>query len=293
MTIHISLMTFIYVIISLIIIYTLYSLLISFLFSKDGNISYHTIMNNCIQPISNGNYFMNYGYWSNPNMNLLDANKELINIILEKSGLLDKKNVNILDIGCGYGEQDFEWIKKLDPSNKITAIDISKKKKLDSRLVFEVCDANNIDIKFMSNSFNTIMSVESAFHYSDRPKFFKDIYNILDNNGTFIISDIILNKDYKPGLINSSFLRTFSDILHIPKSNLIQLSEWNKLINDSGLEIVETIDITDKTFNPCYNYYFKEYTKYYNLPDCFLSVLYTYFKYIQPFSYIIAVCKKI
>lgn len=303
MTVHISLMTLIYIIIFFIILYLIYSSLIDTFFSNKGIVSYNVLMNNFIQKISKGNYFMNYGYWSKSDMNLLDANKELVNLILEKSGLLEEKNVKILDVGCGYGEQDFEWAKKLDSTNQITAIDIStlqiklasdkcKRAKLDSRLFFEECDALLIDKKFVENEFNTVISVESAFHYSDRPKFFKNVYNILDNKGTFIISDIILNKNYKPGLINSSFLRTFSDILHIPKSNHIQLNEWNKSILDSGLKIIETIDITDKTFNPYYKNFFKEYIKNYNLPDFFASILYNYFSYVQPFSYVIVVCKK-
>lgn len=303
MTVHISLMTLIYIIIFFIILYLIYNSLINICLSNKGIISYDILMNYFIQKVSKENYFMNYGYWSNSDMNLLDANKELVNIIFEKSGLLEKKNVKILDVGCGYGEQDFEWIKKLDSTNKITAIDISrlqiniasdkcKRAKLDSRLVFEECDALQINKKFIKNEFNTVISVESAFHYSDRPKFFKNVFNVLDNNGTFIISDIILNENYKPGLINSSFLHTFSNILQIPKSNLIQLNEWNKSVLDSGLIIVESIDITDKTFNPYYKHFFSEYIKNYNLPEFFASILYKYFSYVQPFTYVVVVCKK-
>jgi cyclopropane fatty-acyl-phospholipid synthase-like methyltransferase len=246
---------------------------------------------------------MNYGYW-NTSDTLLKANKSLINLILEKSRLLDKKNVKLLDVGCGYGEQDFEWISQLDPSNKITAIDISDtqiklaKEKcirsgLQTRLFFDKGDAMLINKKFANKEFNTILSVESAFHYSDRIRFFQSVYDTLEDNGTFVICDIVLQDNYKPGILNSGFLHIFSDFLKIPSQNLIRSSEWEKSIKDTGLEIVECIDITDKTFKPYYNNFFHKYMENTGMPSIIASTMYNFFAYVQPFSYKVAVCTKL
>ena len=64
---------------------------------------------------------MNYGYWLSNMDDIETANKNLCDLIYNE--IMDKDN--ILDIGCGYGEQDFYW-KELGAKN-ITAIDISKK----------------------------------------------------------------------------------------------------------------------------------------------------------------------
>jgi ubiquinone/menaquinone biosynthesis C-methylase UbiE len=216
---------------------------------------------------------------------------------------LKKKNVKILDVGCGYGEQDFEWISQLDPSNKIIAIDISDKQiklakekcirsSLESRLLFDKCDAMLINKKFANKEFNTILSVESAFHYSDRPRFFQSVYDTLEDNGTFVICDIVLQDKYKAGILNSGFLRIFSDFLNIPSQNLIRSSEWEKSIRDSGLEIVECIDITDNTFKPYYNNFFHKYMENTGMPCIIASTMYKFFAYVQPFSYKVAVCTK-
>ena len=49
--------------------------------------------------------YMNYGLWDNNTNNLEEANKNLCSFIFNKAKL--SNNLSILDIGCGYGEQDF------------------------------------------------------------------------------------------------------------------------------------------------------------------------------------------
>jgi cyclopropane fatty-acyl-phospholipid synthase-like methyltransferase len=282
--------------------YYVYILFVDHYFVKDGHINYDIYLKQFIQVVSKDNFFMNYGYWDTADT-LLKANTALIHLILTKSGISSKKNINMLDVGCGYGEQDFNWMPLLDVTNKLTAVDISNaqiafaKQKcntlgLESRLFFDQCDAMLLNNKFSKNSFNTILSVESAFHYSNRPQFFQSVYDILEDNGTFVICDIILHEQYKPGICNGLFLRVFSDFLKIPSCNLIKVKEWETSILDSGLEIVECIDITDKTFKPYYKNFFHNYMEHYGMPSAIASSIYNFFAYVQPFSYVVAVCRK-
>ena len=301
MTVHVSLISILYIILLLCIIYILYNYIILKWCTLFGSICYDTLLK-WIQVVSKDNYFMNYGYWDKPNMNLFDANKSLANLILEKSGALDKKNIKILDVGCGYGEQDFEWISKLDKST-INAVDISesqikiasekcKQLKLHSRLFFDTCDAMLINKKYANNEFNIILSVESAFHYSNRPLFFKGVHDVLQKDGTFVICDIVLNESYNSKIMDRLFLRIFSDFLHFPTINHIKSKEWEKSITDSGLKITESIDITDNTFDPYYKNFCNEYIKNKQLPSWITSYLCAFFKNVQPFSYKVAVCRK-
>ena len=283
--------------------YYTYTSIIGIWFTKDAHISYDFFMNYFIQIVSKDNFFMNYGYWNSSNETLLDANQALINLILEKSGLLGTTQQSVLDVGCGYGEQEFVWNRKMDPSTRITAIDISEtqiqaaKRKcaelgLSQRITFEVGDAMKLESQFKDVSFNTVLSVESAFHYADRNQFFRSVNSLLDTSGTFVICDIVLQEDFKAGLINSLFLRVFSDFLHIPKANLLKPSEWDQSIQRAGFTIVECLDITDKTFNPYYQYFFNTYMKERGIPGVVGSILCSFFTSVQPFSYRLAVCKK-
>jgi 2-polyprenyl-3-methyl-5-hydroxy-6-metoxy-1,4-benzoquinol methylase len=247
---------------------------------------------------------MNYGLWDDDENNtLIKSNKNLINYVFEKSGLLNKTNMNILDVGCGYGEQDIEWCKKLDKTCKLTAIDLAEKQIYyaseknnvinNPQLNFEICDAMFIDKKYKKCSFDTIISLESAFHYPDRLLFFKNVnYLMKDSNSTFIITDLTLKNSYTHDIITELFIQIFSGFFHIPKHNLITSTEWHNQLVSSGLNIIETIDITKTTIEPYYNHFMITYIKNKKLP-CFLSdILIKLFCSIQPFSYIIAVCKK-
>ena len=267
-----------------------------------GNISYDILIQ-CIQNVSKNNYFMNYGLWDDTdadadveNNTLLKANKKLVDFVFEKTGLLNKKDMNILDVGCGYGEQDIDWCNKLDKSCKLKAIDISEEQiyfamKKNSNVTFDICDAKYIDLKYKNESFDVIISLESAFHYADRPKFFKDVNTLLKDDGKFIITDIMLNKTNNSDFITNLFLKIFSDFLHIPTQNLITSDVWDTQISKQ-FNVGEMYDITDKTFNPYYKHFMEMYIKNNNIPSFVSNILTNFFCSVQPFTYKIAVCEK-
>ena len=194
-----------------------YNHILNTYFIKDNHIAY-TCYLKFIQLVSEKNYYMNYGLWGKKNNTLIKANKHLARVVFQKAVQERKNNqvYNILDVGCGYGAQDFLLKKKLKLSQDafhITAIDISekqiiyankKKERLNIKnksLTFEICDAMKIVEKYKENSFDAVISLESAFHYGNRPYFFNQVYHILNEEGTFVISDIMLSDDYKSSVI--------------------------------------------------------------------------------------------
>ena len=260
----------IYLIIS-ILVKNYYSIINEYCRNSENNIIYDYYLKNCIQVMSKKNYYMNYGFWDNTNITLNKANKNLCNFIYEKGKLNDYDQFTILDVGCGYGVQDVLWCKKLSNTSNLIAVDISKKqikyankklgkyaklqKNIKNKLQYIECDAHNLLDKFTKNNFNRIISLESAFHYNNRPKFFKNVSNLLTNDGIFVISDIVV-KNNNNSLLQKLFIKIASDFLCIPEDNLITSNEWKNEINKNGLCINETYNITDKTFNSYYNYFF-------------------------------------
>jgi cyclopropane fatty-acyl-phospholipid synthase-like methyltransferase len=291
--------------VGLLVLYYAYQAILNNWFVKGGIVNYDTFFKNFIQVVSKENYFMNYGLWNPEIETLQKANKALVQFMLEKSGLQEGSNQRILDVGCGYGEQDFEWLKAMDKTNHITAIDISesqiriasekcKRSALEKRLVFEHGDAHMIDKKFASAEFDSVMSVESAFHYHDRPQFFSGVSEVLKPGGTFVISDIVLNDEYEPTFLNGCFIRLYSDFLNIPSANLIKTAAWKKSLEDAELTINECLDLTDKTFIPYYERTFKAYMENGGyIPKWIVRIGLEVFKSVQPFAYKIAICKKV
>lgn len=304
---------FVLVLLILIIITTYYSYqnFINTHFRKDGAMIYDYFMNHCLKAVSNNN-FMNYGLWDDENNTLEKANINLCEFVYSKIPAKHTTHTKrrILDVGCGYGCQDILWTNKIKDENgngnddinintKIYAIDISEKQ---IKHAIALQKENNISNKRLSYSvgnaltvkdqfkykFDAILSLESAFHYNKRPLFFRNVHDLLKDDGVFVITDIILNNN-DPSIVGSIFMKFAIDFFNIPQENLVRLDGWKKSVKDSGLEFIEMYDITEKTFDPYYRYFFNTYYK--NTP-ILSTICRNVMGYVQPFSYVVAVCKK-
>ena len=252
----------------------------------------YDILINILNNISynENNKFMNIGYWIKHNMTLLDANKELCNLVYKH---ILHKNKPILDIGCGYGEQDI--FLHLNYDSKITALDLSQKQidyatnKKDElnitkdKLSFLQGDATALP--FQENSFYNIICIESAFHYKPRDNFIKECVRVMKPNSRLIIADIAMNQTNTN--YNTIIKHFVKHLLHIPDDNFITNSQYVKMLEANQLN-VNTIDITDKTFIPYINYFLKHNTLH------FIHKPLLYFlqqiNIENPFTYTIYIC---
>ena len=254
--------------------------------------------------------FMNYGYWDKPNMTLEDANRRLCKMIYSKGTL--KNADKILDIGCGYGEQDFYWAHKTQA--RIEGIDIDETsiriaqqtsrraaKNGDTRrdIKFETGNACMIDRK--DATYDRVVSLESAFHYIPRENFFREAYRVLKKGGKLVMADILYNDTTSINIFNTMNRNAFSEMFAIPDANKIGIREYTKQLEDIGFR-VKIEDISDKTFKPYYKYFFDNLTcpDNFGLPSPIFSMLrYAAQIYINNlcggtngFTYVIAVCEK-
>ena len=280
---------------------------------KNNELSYDTYMNNFLQTVSKNSYYMNYGLWDNPSItDLRAANERLVDFMFEKMQPYKTPGMKILDIGCGYGEQDFALLKKIgDPTAHITAIDISetqikfarerasaehKQLKQLKQLNFKVGNALTIHETYKTTPFDIIISLESAFHYAERPQFFKQVNQILKPDGVFIICDMMIKNDITPSLVDSFFytffIKLFMDAFHVPKKNLITAAEWEHDLVLAGFEVVECNDVTAFTFLPMYDFFCTKLFQEKNLPGFLLNPLLNLFHAYQPFAYRVATCKR-
>mgnify|MGYP003705796337 CR=1 FL=1 len=254
--------------------------------------------------------FMNYGYWDKSTMTLKDANRRLCKMIYTKGTL--KNADRILDIGCGYGEQDFYWAHKI--KGRIEGIDIDETsirsaqaesrnaaKKGDNRrnIKFETGNACMIDRK--DATYDRVVSLESAFHYIPRENFFREAYRVLKKGGKLVMADILYNDTTSINIFNTMNRNAFSEMFAIPDANKIGIREYTKQLEDIGFR-VKIEDISDKTFKPYYKYFFDNLTcpDNFGLPSPIFSMLrYAAQIYINNlcggtngFTYVIAVCEK-
>ena len=70
--------------------------------------------------------FMNFGLWRDNPKNMSDANTALCQLLI-KNGKLNKSK-KILDVGCGFGQQDLTWYDCNDDKENVSiqGIDIEE-----------------------------------------------------------------------------------------------------------------------------------------------------------------------
>ena len=152
----------------------------------------------------------------------LNAN-DLIEIPAFRKIMPDIKNKKILDLGCGYGEND-KYYKELG-AKSVLGVDISahmiemanKYNRLKD-IEYQVMAME--DIYQINDKFDIIMS-SLAFHYiKDYNKLLSDIYNLLNDGGYLIFSQehpfttcIKYTENVKKGhtIIDNKYFGIFSD----------------------------------------------------------------------------------
>lgn len=135
------------------------------------------------------------------NQNFFDGYRELrnqdtcMNDLLEQPAmekmLPDLKGKIVLDIGCGYGHNCLDFIKR--GAKKVIGIDISEKmldvaKKESANPDIEYRQMNMDEISSLNTKFDLVYS-SLAIHYAeDFKKLMSDIFGLLNNNGILLYS---------------------------------------------------------------------------------------------------------
>lgn len=169
----------------------------------------------------NNNFFNQYEELRKENKNK-NAN-DLIEIPNFRKLVPDVKNKSILDLGCGYGENDKYY--KEQGAKYVLGTDISYK-------MLELAEINNKKdgVEFMKIAMEDISSINQkfdiiisslAFHYiKDFDKLIEDCYNLLNDNGYLVFSQehpittcIKYTEHVKEGhtIIDDKYFGLFSD----------------------------------------------------------------------------------
>jgi len=125
----------------------------------------------------------------------LRENQNSANIIIEKpcifSLLPDMTNKNVLDMGCGYGENCKEFIRLgaslvqgIDISNKMLEVAMSENS--DDKIIYS--NISMEDIKKIETKFDVVISSLAVHYISNFKKLTQDVFNLLNDNGVFIFS---------------------------------------------------------------------------------------------------------
>lgn len=195
----------------------------------------------------NSNNCLNLGYWKNART-MDEANINLAHLVGERC-LLNKDD-NLLDIGCGFGDQDFYFNRAFDVNN-ISGLNITpsqvafanhKSKTLGLKNI-KFLEGSATQIPFEDNSFNKIIALESAFHFKTREMFFKEAYRVLSKSGKIVIADIIFVPN-KNGIRNRLAYQMNKASLHYQTENMYGIDTYIKKMEDAGFKNINCESIS-------------------------------------------------
>jgi len=171
--------------------------------------------------------------------NIVDAQRRLTDYCIKQLPSLGGKQV--LDIGCGNGAQS-AYIKQKYGAGQLFGLDIEEysiktaKENLQKLpgLQFSLGDAQDLK-EFNDASMDTVLCIESAFHYSAKFAFLKSVRRVLKEGGDFLLADIL----YKNSSISTTWKSSWN-------KNHWTHEQYKEAFDKLGFCLVNEEDITDQ-----------------------------------------------
>lgn len=165
--------------------------------------------------------FINFGYWRNNPRTLDGASRDLARLLAGSAGFGPKDE--IVDCGCGYGDQDILWANEFGP-RRITGVNLADEQiAIARRRVADAGLAGTIDyvkasataLPMDDESCTKVVALESAFHFPSRIDFFSEAFRVLKPGGVLVTADIVPRRSmvtaFAQGQVRNSGWRNASE----------------------------------------------------------------------------------
>jgi len=223
---------------------------------RDAVIAHYTARHTARGDLYGEQPFANYGYWAEPGQSIEGAAEALTRLVASAAEMGPESQV--LDVGCGYGAGPVVFARSHQPRS-IVGIDVTDiriesghdyvaKCGFGDRISLQVGDATAMD--FADGQFDTVVSVECAFHFDTREQFLAEAFRVLAPGGRLALTDLIPKRGVDPASYmrgNRAFLS--GQCLDMPV-NAYDADEYMRILSAVGFEAVKVESILEQTRIP-------------------------------------------
>lgn len=199
--------------------------------------------------------YVNFGYWEDGCDSHDEACEALAERLAEVAGISNGDRV--LDVGFGYAEQDFHWMRTRKPELILGInvspgqVDVARRRaaelNLDDKVDLRVGSATALPVS--DESFDRVVALEASVHFDTRQKFFEEAFRVLRPGGTIATTDPTpRSADMEKGLRGRA--EKIARRLTNPDSNWYDRETYAQRLKDAGFVNVNVRNIADKVYRP-------------------------------------------
>jgi 27-O-demethylrifamycin SV methyltransferase len=194
-----------------------------------------------------------YGYFQTKNEPLEVATRNLTMLMAEKGAI--RPDISVLDVGCGIGSPacflaERYGCRVTGISTSATGVEHARRRAQErgcsDRVSFQTGDG--MDNRMPDESFDRVWVLEASHLMPRKDALFAECARVLRRGGTVVLCDIILRRE----LPSAEILRRSRDFLHLHyafgHAKLEALGAYRRFAELAGLQVVESLDISDAVF---------------------------------------------